>query len=421
MCSREPDRLNRCSKPMRLGAFVLTVSLVTVACTDPPAPSPASDVVFFDSDHGITVADNHGEVKSTDATVASPDWSRLYAVRGDKLITFDPKTNQELATTGLPRRLTARVASPAGTLVALTADGTNRPAGRERTTIVVADPSGARPAREFDLAGNFEPEAFSSDDDYLFVQEYLPANAPERYRVRRVELATGQVQPLLLRDKQLIPPGAEEEMRGEGRQAVLSPDRTRLYTLYLHQGDHQHTRDLLPGRRGADGQAVHAFVHVLSLNEGWAYCLDLPGPFGLHPAGTHALAISPDGKRLYISEMTTKQIAIADTESLTVTKVAKIPDDQPAGDGTAMSTSPDGSALYLASSNVLRRLDSATVGLDGTWTMPAAVRGLAVSPDGRQVFLGQTGSIARVDTTTGQLGDTFAAPGLVTLRNSTKR
>jgi hypothetical protein len=176
---------------------------------------------------------------------------------------------------------------------------------------------------------------------------------------------------------------------------VLSPDRTRLYTLYLHQGDHQHTRDLLPGRRGADGRAVHAFVHMLSLAEGWAYCLDLPDPFGLHPAGAHALTISPDGRRLYIGETTTKQIAIADTESLTVTKVATMPDDQPAGDGTVMSTSPDGNDLYLGSSNVLRRLDSATLRVDGAWAMPAAVRGLAVSPDGRQVLLGQTGSPRR--------------------------
>ncbi|MFI6094881.1 YncE family protein [Lentzea sp. NPDC051213] len=381
--------------------------------------------MFFDSEHGITVADSRGEVKSTDATVASPDWSRLYAVRGNKLVTFDPATNLELASTNLSRQLNAQVASTAGTLVALTADSAQHdatnPAGRERTTIVVADPSGARPARDFDLAGNFEPEAFSADDAFLFVLEYLPANAPERYRVRRVELATGQVQPLLLRDKQLIPPGAEEEMRGEGRQAVLSPDRTRLYTLYLHQGDHQHTRDLLPGRRGADGRAVHAFVHVLSLNEGWAYCLDLPEPFGLHSAGAHALTISPDGKRLYIAEMTTKQIAIADTESLAVTKVTTMEDDQPAGEGTAMSTSPDGGALYLGSSNVLRRLDSATLRVDGAWAMPAAVRGLAVSPDGRQVLLGQAGSIARVDASTGRILDTFAAAGLLTLRSSTKR
>lgn len=406
---------------MRLGVLVLAVVLVTAACAEPPAASVASDVVFFESDHGITVADDRGAVMSTDATVASPDWSRLYAVRGDKLVTFDPATNRELASTGLPGKLTARVASTAGRLVALTADGaTSRPVGRDRTTIVVADPSGAHPARELHLAGNFEPEAFSADDAYLFVLEYLPANAPERYRVRRVELATGEVQPLLLRDKRVIPAGAEEEMRGEGRQAVLSPDRSRLYTLYLHQGDHRHTRDLLPGRLGADGRAVHAFVHVLSLTEGWAYCLDLPDPFGAHPAGAHALTISPDGGRLYVGELTTKRIAVADTESLTVTEVATLHDDQPGGDGAAMSTSPDGTTLYLGSSNVLRRLDSATLRVNGTWSAPAAVRGLAVSPDGRQIFLGQADRIARVDTSTGQILNTFAAAGLLTLRNSTK-
>jgi hypothetical protein len=373
-------------------------------------------VVFFSAGRGITAADNRGAVKSTDATVANSDWSRLYAVRGEKLVTFDPATNRELAGAKVPGRLTARVVSTAGTLVALTADS---PPSRTQTKIVVTDPDGVRPARELDLPGNFEPEAFSADDAYLFVLEYLPAEAPERYRVRRVELATGQVQPLLLRDKTLIPPGAEEEMRGEGRQAVLSPDRNRLYTLYLHQGDHQHTRDLLPGRRGANGQAVHAFVHVLSLAEGWAYCLDLPDPFGLHPAGAHALTISPDGKRLYVGELTTKQIAVADTETLTVTKVAPVQDDQPGGSGATMSTSPDGAKLYIGASNVLRRLDSATLRVDGAWPAPATVRGLAVSNDGRHVFLGQSGKVIRLDTATGGIVDTFPATGLVTLHNNT--
>jgi DNA-binding beta-propeller fold protein YncE len=93
----------------------------------------------------------------------------------------------------------------------------------------------------------------------------------------------------------------------------------------------------------------------------------------------------------------------------------------PGGDGTAMSTSPDGGTLYFGSSNVLRRLDSATLRVDGAWAVPAAVRGLAVSPDGRQVLLGQADSIARADTSTGQILDTFAAAGLLTLRSSTKR
>jgi hypothetical protein len=225
-------------------------------------------------------------------------------------------------------------------------------------------------------------------------------------------VSTGQVSPLLLRDKSVVPPGAEEEMRGEGRQAVLAPDRSRLYTLYLHQGEHQHTRDLLPGRRAADGHPVHAFVHVLSLTEGWAYCLDLPDPFGSHPAESHALTVSPDGKRLYVGELTTKQIVVADTESLTVTKVAPLADDQPAGAGAAMSMTPDGAALYVAAANVVRRLDPTTLRVTGSWPAPARVRGLAPTSDGRTLYVGQDDRVVRVDATDGRVLATFDATDL---------
>jgi DNA-binding beta-propeller fold protein YncE len=385
---------------MRPKALLLAVALVAAACAAPAAPT-ATDVVFFESAHGITVTDNRGTVLSTDATVANPDRTRLYAVRADRLVTFDPVTNRELAGVTVPRGRTARVVSTDGTRVALT-DGDRK--ARARTTIVVAD---TRSSRTLDLAGNFEPEAFSTDNTHLFVLEYLPANAPTRYRVRKVDVTTGEVQPLLLRDKTIVPAGAEEEMRGEGRQAVLSPDRSRLYTLYLHQGDHEHTRDLL---RGTDGRTVHAFVHVLSLTEGWAYCLDLPDPFGSQPAEAHALTVSPDGARLYVGELTTKRVAVADTESLTVTTVATLTDDETGGDGAAMAMSPDGATLYVGSANLLRRVDATTLRVSDTWRLPKPVHGVA--PDDGHVYVGQGDRIARVDATTGRVVDTFAASGM---------
>jgi hypothetical protein len=404
---------------MRLRVLASAAVLLVAGCGEPdPLPPPAA-VVFFQSGTGITVADGGGTVLSDDATVANADWSRLYAVRGDRLVTFAPGSNGELASTAVGRGLTARVAAADGKLVALTEGGdTYRPVPRRRTAIVVADPTGARAARTLDLQGNFEPEAFSADGEFLFALEYLPAEAPERYRVRRVAVSSGEVSPLLLRDKSVVPVGAEEEMRGDGRQAVLAPDRTRLYTLYLHQGEHQHTRDLLPGRRAPDGHPVHAFVHVLSLTEGWAYCLDLPSPFGSHPAESHALAVSPDGKRLYVGELTSKQIAVADTESLTVTTVAPLADDEPAGAGAAMSMSPDGAALYVAAANVVRRLDPATLRITGSWPAPSAVRGLAPTPDGRALYVGQDSRVARVDTTDGRVLDTFPATDLRTVVRS---
>lgn len=398
--------------------------LAVAACTAQQAESaPSADLVFYASGAGITVADGDGAVISTAAMAADTDWRRLYVVRGSELVTLDPATNRDLAATTVPTGLTARLVSTSGHRVALTESGadTYRPSPRERTRIVVADPAGAEPARELDLPGNFEPEAFSADDTHLFVLEYLPAHAPERYRVRRVELATGRVQPLLLRDKTLVPAGAEEEMRGEGRQAVLSPDRTRLYTLYLHQADHEHTRDLLPGAHATNAPQVHAFVHVLSLTEGWAYCLDLPTPFGEHAASTHAMTVSPDGSRLYVSELTTKRIAVADTESLTITRVAALTDRQPGGDGTTMAISPDGATLYLGSANRLRRVDATTLQVRNTWPTPDPVLGLAVHPDGDQLLVGHSGRIARVDATTGTVLGTFPATDLRALYSTHER
>jgi len=151
--------------------------------------------------------------------------------------------------------LVPRAVSPAGRFVALANDGgavgstTYKPVGRAQTTIVVASRDGARPALV--LPGCVEPEAFSSAGDRLFVLDYLPPEAPERYRVRVVDLTTGGYGALTTRDKQVIPPGAEEEMRGEGRQAVYVPNQRFLFTLYTHQPDHLHTRDLLGARSDA--------------------------------------------------------------------------------------------------------------------------------------------------------------------------
>ncbi|MFI7672054.1 hypothetical protein [Actinophytocola sp. NPDC049390] len=408
---------------MRMRALLAGVLLVAACGPDPtPRSAPPADLVFYRSAQGIVVADGRGEVLSAGATVAAPDWARLYAVRGGDLVTIEPATGREVASTAVREGLSARVVSADGGLVALTESGgdTYEPIPRTRTRITVADPSGAAPARDFDLVGNFEPEAFSGDRTHLYVLEYLPATAPARYRVRRVELATGTVVPLLLRDKSVVPAGAEEEMRGEGRQAVLSPDRGRLYTLYLHQGDHEHTRDLLPGPTSG-GSQVHAFVHVLSLTEGWAYCLDLPSPFGEHPAGTHALTVSPDGTRLYVGELTTKRVAVADTAELTITRVATLPDDQVGGVGATMSMSPDGDTLYVGSARNVLALDAKALTVRDLWPTPEPVQGLAVRPDGRQVLVGQRDHIARLDPGTGKILDTVVAPDLRTLYTTIAR
>ena len=95
-------------------------------------------------------------------------------------------------------------------------------------TIVVADPTGSTETRTYDLRGNFEPEAFSTDDRHLFLIQHLPAEAPTVYRVSRCStFARGRVRPVFGPFK-----GPAERMPGIRLQQVLSPNADQLYTLY---------------------------------------------------------------------------------------------------------------------------------------------------------------------------------------------
>jgi hypothetical protein len=323
---------------------VMGGAALLAACGEPkrPRPAPAAGgpadadgLIVARTKTGLLTVRGERRIEHGPAAVGSFDHERVFAataVAGGSTVlnTVDVRTGAAVGQARLPGAWVPRVVGPYGRLVALTpADeastsvgapgATGVPTARTRSTILLAGPDGVR--HRLDLAGNIEPDAVDADGSALFVLEWLPAGAPERYRVRMVDLASGAVQPLLTRDKVPVPPGAEEEMRGEGRQAVLSPDREVLYTLYTHQADHQHTRDLVAGRPGG----VHAFVHVLHLTLRWAYCLDLPEPFGHGPAAGHAIALRPDGRRLLVADITSGRLAEADTETLTITKVGAAP------------------------------------------------------------------------------------------------
>jgi hypothetical protein len=237
------------------------------------------------------------------------------------------------------------------------------------------------------------------------VLEWLPAEAPDRYRVRLMDLGTGALSPLLTRNKVPVPAGAEEEMRGDGRQAVLSPDRKVLYTLYTHQPGHQHTRDLLAGSRSN----VHAFVHVLHLEQRWAYCLDLPHPFGEGPAEAHAIAVDPAGRRLAVVDVASGSLAYADTENLTIQTVTRVP----TGDDTA-ALALAGGRTFVGTGTTVTLLEGGT---NSRWTVPSPLRGLQLNRGGDLLYAGGTNEIVWLDTASGTLRDRVKVPGLTDLRH----
>jgi YVTN family beta-propeller protein len=377
--------------------------------------SGVPDVLLADTASGLATVRGTG-CRILGPAVHTPDAATIHAATpvGDNtsLESIDTATGRVTSRVALPGRWVPRIASTGG-VVALTAtDGAAtayRPVGRERTTIVIADRTGEK--RRLELPGNYEPDAFTAGDDGLFVLDWLPPTAPDRYRVRLVDLATGAPGPLGTRLKTAVPEGAEEEMRGEGRQAVYSPDAATLYTLYTHQPDHQHTRDLLSGGRRSE---VHAFVHTLNLRDGWAYCLDLPEPFGHGPAAAHTLAVGADGKRLYVADLTSGRLAVADTESLSVQRVVPVP----TGAGPACAAvSPDGRWLLLGGDSRVHVVDPVALTV-ATWIAGGHVQGLAVSRDSARVYVGHPGAVSWHEPATGVGLGMLPVAGLTELRRT---
>ncbi|MCA2214174.1 hypothetical protein [Jidongwangia harbinensis] len=399
------------------------VAAATTGCREPartPAAGPAvtvPDVLVAESGTGLVILGGTRRHLLGPAAAVRPDGGLAYAVTrdpdgGSGLVRIDPADGVPTRSGTLGGGWVPRAVSADGRACALGRHlPSARPAGRARTALLVTTDGRQR---RYDLAGVVEPDAFTSDGAGLFVLEWLPPHAPDRYRVRLLDLASGRVTPLLTRAKATVPPGAEEEMRGDGRHAVLSPDRHLLYTLYTHQPGHRHTRDLLSGRPGG----VHAFVHVLHLTERWAYCLDLPHPFGTGPADGHAVAVSEDGRRLAVVDVTSGALAYADTGTLRIDRV----DPVPAGRGPAgLALAADGRQTFVGAGASVTVLDSGTGAVTARWPVPGPVRGLGLSPDATRLYAGGTDEVVWLDRGTGALHGRVPVAGLTALRHVRRR
>ncbi|WP_422733646.1 YncE family protein [Micromonospora sp. WMMD558] len=400
-----------------LTLLAATGTATVVGCERTRRQAPAANVPIPDA-LVVDIADGLGllrgdERQSFPGSLPAADGSVIHATAPDGGDTafwrVDTATGRTSARITLPGRWLPQAVSASGTTVALTSDAVNvtdgRPEGRNATPLMIVDGNGV--PRRLELPGNYVPETFTEDLTGLFVLEWLPPTSPDRYRVRVVDLATTQPGPLFTRDKGPVPVGAEEEMRGEGRQAVMAPDRSTLYTLYTHQPGHRHTRDLVSGRPGH----VHAFVHTLHLTGRWAFCVDLPNPFGAAPGSGHAIAITPDGGRLVVVDATSGTAAEISTQDLTVRRTVRLP----SGIGTAHAAA-DRARLFVGVGTTVRTMGLADLGPTGEWQVREPVTGLVPSPDGRRLYVGQTDSVSWHDPATGAELGRVPVPGLVTLR-----
>jgi hypothetical protein len=396
---------------LRLLVTVSAIALASAACTSATdGPRPASEAVPSESvllssaggpllvevPAGSMLFDGQGATASLGGR-----WVLSSSVTEDATVlqTLDAAAGEVVSTAEVPGELEVRLISESGHAVALMEPlppGWDPvvPLPRSSTRIVVADPTGVSEPGTFDLRGNFEPEAFSTDDRSLFLIQHLPAETPRSYRVTVLDLDRGKVKPVFGPFK-----GPAERMPGIRLQQTLAPDASRLYTLYssARPGYTPHAPSTHDGR-------IVAFVHVLSLREGWAHCVGLPKELWNRPAAEQAMAPSPDGDQLYVVDAALGTLAVMDTETFAV-RSGEIDLHVAEPLRTSAQISAGGRTLYVATSrddgSSVTAIDVRTFEVLDRWDVEGEVTGLGLSADGERLYAATVEDLEVLDLTTG--------------------
>ncbi|MEE9415846.1 MAG: hypothetical protein V3V01_11215 [Acidimicrobiales bacterium] len=321
---------------------------------------------------------------------------------------IDPKSGEATTTAvvlGDAREI--RTVSPNGDAVALLpvveADlDLYEPVPRLRTPIDVLFSDGREPV-SFDLAGNFEPETFNRDATVLYLLEFFPAEAPDRYFVRQLDLTTGEISEVYSPNVELAP-----QMRGQARAQVLAPDFSYLYTLYTLEPDDDPLTD--PTATGDTDR--WSFVHVLSLDEDWSFCIFLPVPIGTTARSELSMAIAPDGLNLFVVDRVTGTIAVIDTTNFVVRGTADSTTLRPGDDSEPSSAVGVDGRLYTTNGNgILAYSSDLTQPEQVWWSAGERVTDLQASAAGSQLRVAMGNKVVIFDVDRNETVATLAVPG----------
>jgi hypothetical protein len=360
--------------------------------------SHAGSLTEVDAGSGAVIRDLPGGVPTGDGAT-------VFATRSEAsstvLESLDPASGRVSDVATLRGSLAIRSVSRDGTSVALTAP---LPAGStdwapppSRTTDIVVVRVADGSVDRLHLRGNYQPESFSTDDATLFMLSYLPPTAPTTYRVTGLYLEKRRVWDVIGPDKQPV-----ENMTATRLQQVPAPDGSALYTLYSNQP---------PAYLAANGATTaepdeRAFVHTLQLEgpSGFAVCIPLPDVFGSVPAARSAIAVSPDGSKVYAVDAQTGDLA---TVTVARQRVHDASVDLSAlgGDRTAAVVSADGSTLFVGGGGTIAVIDPVAGALTTRWGVGGSLTDLAISPDGRRLYAAFADHVAVLDASTGAVLD----------------
>jgi DNA-binding beta-propeller fold protein YncE len=401
-------------RPVRLQAvFVGSLALITAGALGVflfLQPSPAGVLVASGDGTVIRFDPETGEeIFSVGSALASPDGSTVYAVEEDDdsavVQQIDPVSGTVESAQPVPPRLAVRMVGLNGNAAVLTPIGQGKPGlyapqSREVTDFTVVWKEGRSP-KTFHLEGNFEPETFTLDGSVLYLLEFAPATNPDHYFVRQLDLDTGQVTDVYSPEVELNP-----EMRGHARAQAIHPDGTFMYTLYT-VGSGEPLAD-------GNGETRYAFVHVISLERDWSFCIFLPVPMGQVESGM-GLTTDPSGDRLYVVDSVARMVAEIDAGEMTVRRSAAfegILGDRTARTPIAVSTEPG--RLFVANAGVVFAIDTETLQPTSGWALPTAgtetIRDIRVSADSSQLWVMAGRDVHVIDLSSMESIHTIRAP-----------
>lgn len=387
----------RCMGGMKI-ARAFAVLFVTAACAGGPTQAPIASGhmrLFEATSSQIAVIDSttHVAVRHLPLGVPSADWKHLYSISGTALVDTNPSSGLTSSTMQLPGayRLPAATSSglpggisPNGSwLVAQSYDGS-------ATHFVIVSTPEMRMAHTANLAGRFNFDAISDDGERLYLIQYL--NGREYY-VRLYSVLTGTLDENIVVDKS----DGAQSMTGLRLSGIATPGGGWLFSMYVRESD-------------------NPFIHVLSLDGPFAFCLDLPGGgYASSDAERHwSIAMDRTGDSLYAVNAATGVVAQVDNSQQfnpQVKRTAHIAGGRAADVGpNAAVLSPDGRWLIVAGSSGVVWIDTATLAVRTQSLTGWHAWSLGSSPDGSEVYaLSDSGQVADLETATGRVISTFDA------------
>src|SRR3989442_11383980 len=220
--------------------------------------------------------------------VPTSDWKHLYSVASTSLVDTDPQTGATLNTMPLGGAYKLPAATANGVPGGLAPNGmwlVVESIDSSQSHMLIVNTTTSKVRRKIDLGGYFQFDAVSNDGDRLYLIQHL--NGREYY-VRLYDVIGGRLDENIVVDKS----DGNQAMTGLRLSGIATADGHWLFSMYVRSHE-------------------SPFIHALSLDGPFAFCLNLPGGGYTNNESEKqwSLAMTQDGSRLYAANPSTGMVA----------------------------------------------------------------------------------------------------------------